>query len=269
MNIYVKPSFDVAAYLDHVKATRNRLMTPANAFRAKKPDDVALTVVNIAAEPPLWKRTAIEFDEHTKNWQFHRTMTKGRRYDDYIRRRCAELFVSYIEIVSPSAMRSLTGPRQLIMYELKTQFGLSYDHIGRLFGRDHTTVISAVKRITGLTGEAMPEKSNHLHQILTDLELHCSLQSAYERGMAIREMSVEFKISEKAIYTAAKIKNWTRNTRNRNGSSQPLQVNRAEIRADYEKGKLTLTRIADEHGISVRTVRRLAEANGWKRKGKE
>lgn len=33
MNIHVKQSFDVAAYLDHVKATHKRMISPANAVK--------------------------------------------------------------------------------------------------------------------------------------------------------------------------------------------------------------------------------------------
>jgi len=56
--------------------------------------------------------------------------------------------VSIIEIDSPRRHASIVLPRQVAMYLAKKLTGLSYPQIGRqLGGRDHSTVISGVRRI--------------------------------------------------------------------------------------------------------------------------
>lgn len=49
-----------------------------------------------------------------------------------------------------SRSRSVARPRQILMYLLRTQLGLPLQEVGRLVGRDHTTVMHAVDKITRL-----------------------------------------------------------------------------------------------------------------------
>jgi len=57
-------------------------------------------------------------------------------------------------IVGTSRLMSITYARHVAMYMIRTHLALSYPEIGILFGdRDHTTVISAVKRIQKLRDE--------------------------------------------------------------------------------------------------------------------
>lgn len=50
-----------------------------------------------------------------------------------------------------SRSRSIAHPRQILMYLLRTQLALPLQEVGRLVGRDHTTVMHAVDKITRLT----------------------------------------------------------------------------------------------------------------------
>ncbi|KKQ56605.1 MAG: Chromosomal replication initiator protein DnaA, partial [Candidatus Woesebacteria bacterium GW2011_GWC1_38_13] len=48
-----------------------------------------------------------------------------------------------------SRVKQFAQPRQLLMYLLRTQLSLPYQEVGRLVGgRDHTTVMHAVDKIT-------------------------------------------------------------------------------------------------------------------------
>ncbi len=48
-------------------------------------------------------------------------------------------------------------PRQIIMYILRQEMGLSYDEIGSLLGgRDHTTILYGVEKISSL----LPKKES-------------------------------------------------------------------------------------------------------------
>ncbi|KKU12402.1 MAG: Chromosomal replication initiator protein DnaA [Candidatus Woesebacteria bacterium GW2011_GWA1_45_8] len=54
-------------------------------------------------------------------------------------------------LLGPSRARPIARPRQILMYVLRTQLGLPLEEVGRLVGgRDHTTVMHAVEKITEL-----------------------------------------------------------------------------------------------------------------------
>jgi len=56
--------------------------------------------------------------------------------------------IPYREIVGASRMRDIAEARQVAMYEVrKLRPDLSLPQIGRIFGRDHTTVLHAVQKI--------------------------------------------------------------------------------------------------------------------------
>lgn len=55
------------------------------------------------------------------------------------------------QLLGDSRQRPIARPRQILMYILKTQVGLPLQEVGRLVGgRDHTTVMHAVEKITQL-----------------------------------------------------------------------------------------------------------------------
>lgn len=54
-------------------------------------------------------------------------------------------------LLGESRKRSIARPRQILMYLLRTHLGLPLEEVGRLInGRDHTTVMHAVEKITHL-----------------------------------------------------------------------------------------------------------------------
>lgn len=57
-------------------------------------------------------------------------------------------------LLGPSRTRPIARPRQILMYLLRTQLGLPLQEVGRLIGgRDHTTVMHAVDKITHLASD--------------------------------------------------------------------------------------------------------------------
>jgi len=57
-------------------------------------------------------------------------------------------------LLGSSRVRTLARPRQILMYFLRTQLGLPLEEVGRVVGgRDHTTVMHAVDKITVLASE--------------------------------------------------------------------------------------------------------------------
>ncbi len=74
---------------------------------------------------------------------------------DEVQRRVAEYFgIRISDMLSPRRARPVARPRQIAMYLSKHLTTRSLPEIGRKFGgRDHTTVIHAVKKIEQLRGE--------------------------------------------------------------------------------------------------------------------
>ena len=52
------------------------------------------------------------------------------------------------DILGKSQTKDVVFPRQLTMYLLRNKLKMPYLKIGKLFSRDHSTVISSVKQIT-------------------------------------------------------------------------------------------------------------------------
>ena len=84
-----------------------------------------------------------------------RYMSGQRLTVDRIQRTVCEAFsISLTDMTSKRRARIVARPRQVAMYLSKKLTKRSLPDIGRRFGgRDHTTVMHAVKRITQLRGE--------------------------------------------------------------------------------------------------------------------
>lgn len=77
------------------------------------------------------------------------------------------------ELRSKKRKRTITLPRQIAMYLARTFTNSSYPDLGAQFGgKDHTTVIHAVKRITQQK-ESDPDLRAHLEAIKMQLEQLC------------------------------------------------------------------------------------------------
>ncbi|QIG70462.1 chromosomal replication initiator DnaA-like domain-containing protein [Rhizobium phage RHph_N28_2] len=138
----------------------------------------------VNAPLPLWSVVDIYFDWHVRVWReaierqisdlahenvalraalgVHRAdlemaMTP-RRLTKHIIAEVLEKFpgVTWADLKSQRRTRDVVYPRQLCMYEVHRQRkDMSYPKIGRLFGgRDHTTVLHAVRKIAAKRGEA-------------------------------------------------------------------------------------------------------------------
>jgi hypothetical protein len=86
------------------------------------------------------------------NSRFHAAVSGGRPSIDSIQRIVSRHYnVSRSDILSARRMAPIIWPRQMAMYLAKTLTLRSLPEIGRKFGgRDHTTVLHAVRKITAL-----------------------------------------------------------------------------------------------------------------------
>ena len=64
---------------------------------------------------------------------------------------CKHFSVGKRALLGEGRARPISNPRQVLMYLLRTELKLPLQEIGRIVGgRDHTTVIHAVEKITRL-----------------------------------------------------------------------------------------------------------------------
>ncbi|MEM9434339.1 MAG: chromosomal replication initiator protein DnaA [Pseudomonadota bacterium] len=74
--------------------------------------------------------------------------------DEIMRKTCEYYNVRLSDLLSPKRSRNIARPRQMAMYLAKKLTSRSYPEIGKRFGgRDHTTVIHAVRKIEELKAQ--------------------------------------------------------------------------------------------------------------------
>ena len=82
--------------------------------------------------------------------------TKKASFDEVIEAICKYFSIGKRVLLSESRMQKFALPRQILMYILRTDLGLQLTEVGRLVGgRDHTTVMHAVDKVTRLASEDM------------------------------------------------------------------------------------------------------------------
>jgi hypothetical protein len=128
-------------------AIRQRLLRPAHS--------VSDTVAKPAPpKPPIRMiyRDQNPKDAHVTAWRIWMCRVTGSKCKHYVMLRAVELGFTYDEITSLDRHKAIVRARQLVMWELKTTVkpDISWMEIGRLFGRDHTTAMHAVRKISSL-----------------------------------------------------------------------------------------------------------------------
>ena len=99
-----------------------------------------------------------------------RASSRQMSIDEIQKQVAAHYDVRVAEMFSARRARNIARPRQVAMYLAKTLTSLSYPEIGRRFGgRDHTTVMHAVRSIEGLinTDDSINEDVQLLRSLLS------------------------------------------------------------------------------------------------------
>lgn len=77
-----------------------------------------------------------------------KTIIKSKMTAESIVKKIAKNFnISVDDIKSQKRQKNVLVPRHISMYLIKNNLMITYDAIGKIFDRDHTTVISAIKKI--------------------------------------------------------------------------------------------------------------------------
>lgn len=103
---------------------------------------VLKAVEEVKADP----RDENEKDQHVKRWRRHKAQMAGHPYR-YVVARSDELGYSIEDMQSDDRNRVLADVRHRIMCEVKIlDPSITFPQLGKLFHRDYTTCLTAVKR---------------------------------------------------------------------------------------------------------------------------
>ena len=70
--------------------------------------------------------------------------------NDILKATCDYFMIKMADLKSSRRDRSVARPRQIAMYLAKELTSMSLPEIGAAFGRDHTTIMHAIKQISSL-----------------------------------------------------------------------------------------------------------------------
>jgi len=152
------PDFELKCAIVQIKALERKIplemdqiqMIAANAEGARKIEGILIKIMN---EVHLKKLTVTT--ELVESALSHGEETRGKVIrstpDQTIDIVCKYYQIGKRLILGTSRARQIARPRQMLMYLLRTQLGIAYEEVGRLIGgRDHSTVMHAVNKITQL-----------------------------------------------------------------------------------------------------------------------
>jgi hypothetical protein len=116
-------------------------------LRGKRGNTIILTITP-PAPPPLWKTESVSFSAHVDDWYRH-NIEFGTRPAAYMRKRAPELGVTYDLIIANSrCKKSVWQARQQLIVEVRENFPrLSLPQLGRLFHRDHSTILYTLRKM--------------------------------------------------------------------------------------------------------------------------
>jgi chromosomal replication initiator protein len=130
------------------------------------------TLIRVAAKASLLGRP-LDLDLARECLQVTAPLpTPNLTVEDILRAVCSYFNLKLGEIKSPRRHRSVSFPRQIAMYLCRHRLGLTYPAIGDRFGgKDHSTVISACRKIQDLV-----ERDAGVRAALTEIEKRAGLR---------------------------------------------------------------------------------------------
>ncbi|MGB9637623.1 MAG: chromosomal replication initiator protein DnaA, partial [Microgenomates group bacterium] len=156
------PDFELRCAITQIKAKEKNLnldmgviqMIAANLDSARKIEGFLIRL-----------RSTIEINKYQAVTEDVIEQLLGKRKDDVQNRKkisseevveavCKQYTIKKRQILGNSRVKNFALPRQILMYLLRTELNLPLQEVGRIIGgRDHTTVMHAVEKITKLASE--------------------------------------------------------------------------------------------------------------------
>ncbi len=92
----------------------------------------------------------------------------GVRPNEILKITCEEFGVKLSDVKGTRRQARIVLPRQVAMYLMISELGLTYEGVGELFGKDHTTVLHSVEKIREGLGKS-PELRENISRIKLSL----------------------------------------------------------------------------------------------------
>lgn len=154
-----KPDFELRCAIVEIKAKEKGLTLPTEvvhliAGNVESPRKILGVLTRISTEILVKHLNTIT--EETvmsilkKNQEGNGQAQKKIEPQAVIEATCHYFNLGKRSIMGESRIQKLALPRQILMYLLRVELGIQLTEVGRLVGRDHTTVMHAVDKITAL-----------------------------------------------------------------------------------------------------------------------
>lgn len=92
------------------------------------------------------------------------TKSNSKLLQEFIERSCEELNVRQSDVFSPSREAATSHLRSSIMYLINKRLRVTMTNIGKMFDRDHTTVVHSVQKVRDM------KKSDHMYFVYNAVE---------------------------------------------------------------------------------------------------
>jgi ATPase involved in DNA replication initiation len=236
MNIHTQFEAD---YRAKMKTIRARLM--GKPQKAKKPEREKVTWIEPQKLVISTPQNGDEFIEI--------------RLNDYPNVTRKELFGERGSLLVSKARRD-------IMLDLFMKYKWSFTRIAKKFGRDHTSVKTAVKKSAEEQNIVVLTRREAIREKIHDEEFVEKLRAKYEAGVSMDEISETTGLDRNTIGKEARLHGWSRPRYVYPVHSAILAM--PEMRIDYESG-VALFIIQRRYGISFHTLKAAAIRYGWTR----
>lgn len=155
------PDFELRCAITQIKSKEKNINLPMNliqliAANLDSARKIEGFLIRLQGKIQLEKVDTID-EETIKHLLGKREDENGKRerkkvsFEDVIDAVCKHYSIKKRQILSNSRIKTFALPRQVLMYVLRTELRLPLQEVGRIIGgRDHTTVMHAVEKITQL-----------------------------------------------------------------------------------------------------------------------
>lgn len=190
--LYINPSDFIPKGDGH--ALRKRLMSAKREPVKREEGKVELRLVEKPKAPVAPLR---QHDSHVA--AYYEWKANGPL--GWLKMRCRDMGVSYIDIVGRSRHRELIDPRHRLMAEMKAEFPhMTLPHIGRMFDRDHTVVYFAIRKMDIGDKPKKPPIGFRMEEV----------RAMYLAENSMRSIGRELGYDYKTVATYIKRMGWTR-----------------------------------------------------------
>lgn len=184
---------------------------------------------------------------------------------DYIKKRCAEVGLDYAEIMGRSRSVEYSRPRQMIMVEVRDLYGKSLPEIGRLFNRDHTTVLHALQNVEKYRLEdGSFDMRPKWRRMLDDHALISEIKDMYFANENIAKIREHFSMGAETLDKIINHFKWSRPFWDVLPKKEPRVYPVDEMQQDYFSG-MSMKLIAQKYKACPARVARFRDDMGWVR----